>query len=572
MRSRDPSRARGGTAWLGRCGWAATSTRASARSRARHPPAAPRRWRRSRPRRGHIPEVGRDRRHAVVRPRTSPGLAAGPRSGRRAPERLTAGRESRTAGVRAAAPSLEAAWSPTWTGSTSTSRPRGRPGAAPRGRGRAGWAGGYTSSSAWSAATRRGRGDRRARRWPRRLAAEGAEGDESEAAVSRTGRRSRTRRPARDLARSEIRVASLRDGRGARSTGTRGRATGARWSPDGATIAYASSAAGSTNCTRRPRRWSDGGLPPRTWTTATRTGTGGRSHPRDPDAARATDSWVDARTGETEVLAPGGQWSGAHLTAGGGVSRATRTTARRRAARRRPAAHAHDPRAAPRPVRGAPHAALRRSPTAPRRAEIDAFLVRRRALGPAPARRRCRHGGPIDFAGDLGTARRVLRREGLRLAGAELPRLGELRARFENVSHGGGVGDTQDCLAAADRRRRSTGRAATESHLRASDGLHGDRRGADDRVERFRCAACKYATATWLRHGRRATLRRAGARDDDADRPPRLRPTAWRRVPPLEGVRVPVLVATGELDRRASRSSPPSSSRSFCGSARRSST
>ena len=53
---RDPCRARGGTAWLGRCGWAGTSTRGCGRSRARTSPRRPTgAWRRSRSRSGRTP-------------------------------------------------------------------------------------------------------------------------------------------------------------------------------------------------------------------------------------------------------------------------------------------------------------------------------------------------------------------------------------------------------------------------------------------------------------------------------------------------------------------------------------
>jgi dipeptidyl aminopeptidase/acylaminoacyl peptidase len=404
--------------------------------------------------------------------------------------------------------------------------------------------------------------------WPRRLAADGAKGDESQAAASPDGTEvAYTFVPRDDLARSEIRVASVRTGEWRAVTGTPGlRDREPAWSPDGGTIAYASERSGFYELYLVGR---DGGGDRRL------TGAGADHGGLDwhPDghrilAARTlrgrTDLVaLDGRTGEAELLAPGGQWSAAHWTAGGGVIAAYedhRTPPELRLAAPGDApATRHAP--APRPARRAPHAALEevtyRSFDG---LEIHAFLLRPRGASaerPVPAVV-CPHGGPIDFAGDLwdGEAQYFVDKGYAWLAPNFRGSASYGRA-FEYGNHGfWGVGDTQDCVAAAD-------------HLRALDWVRGDRIGifgasygsymalsavADDREGRFRCAVCKYGdcdlVTSWAQGDR------SGVQELEMMMgTPGSAPGAYRAASPfhrLAAIDVPILVATGELDRRVS--------------------
>ena len=181
----------------------------------------------------------------------------------------------------------------------------------------------------------------------------------------------------------------------------------------------------------------------------------------------------------------------------------------------------------------------------------------------------------------VGRARAVLRRQGLRLARAQLPRLDRVTATtFERLNHSDwGGGDTKDCLAAAD-------------FLRTLDWVDGEpprdlRRelrlvpGAlsvtDDAEHRFRCAVCKYGDCDLADHlgagrpRRRPLLRREHAR------PPRRQPRGLRsrlaRAPARRTSQVPLLVAHGERDERVSpKQSERARRRASRGSARPTST
>ena len=189
------------------------------------------------------------------------------------------------------------------------------------------------------------------------------------------------------------------------------------------------------------------------------------------DARRRFDLvTVDAATGEAEVVAEGGAWGGPQWTAAAAVVATYED-------------HAHAAGAAPRRCGGAPRtpprrAASRRAPYAALeevtfRVASTAWRSRpscagRRRVGRAPG---ARHRLPARRADRrlrrrVGRPRAVLRRQGLRVAGAQLPRLDRLRARVRarSTTASGACGDTEDCLAAAD-------------YLRTLDWVDGERLG-----------------------------------------------------------------------------------------------
>ena len=425
-------------------------------------------------------------------------------------------------------------------------------------------------------ARRRGRARRRdaARRastcsdpWPRRLAADDGKGDEFQAAVSPDGTEvAYVFVPRDDLARSEIRVAlAARAGHGGRSPARRACAIA---SPPGRrtarTLAYASERSGFyelhlVDRRRRRRAAADRG---RRGPRRPRLAPGRRPHPRHPHAARAHGARGRRRaTGEAEQLAPGGAVERRALD--GRRRRGRRVRGPPHAARAAPgrAARAAAPRTvhapAPRPVRAAPACGARGG---------DLPLLRR-ARDPrvpaAPARRlaptgRCppssaRTAGPIDFAGDMwdGEAQYFVDKGYAWLAPNFRGSASYGRA-FEHGNHGNwGVGDTHDCLAAAD-------------HLRTLDWVRGDRIGifgasygsymALSAVGDDTRGALPLRGLQVRRHGPRDVVgagrprRRAGARDDDGHAGNRARGLPRRVALPPAGERA-----------RARSSSPPGS-------------
>jgi dipeptidyl aminopeptidase/acylaminoacyl peptidase len=216
---------------------------------------------------------------------------------------------------------------------------------------------------------------------------------------------------------------------------------------------------------------------------------------------------------------------------------------------------------APRPVRTAPHARLEevtyRSSDG---LEIHAFLLRPRdasAGNPVPAVVNP-HGGPIDFSGDLwdGTAQYFVDK-GYAWLAPNFRGSASYGREFEYGNHGDeGVGDTRDCLAAADL-------------LAGLDWVRGDRIGifgasygsymalcavTDDPRHRFRCAVCEFGdcdlVTSWAQGDR------SGVQELEMIMgTPASNPEAYRAGSPfhrLEQVQVPILVATGERDERVS--------------------
>ena len=408
--------------------------------------------------------------------------------------------------------------------------------------------------------------------WPRRVAtAHGGlddHGDEGEAAVSPDGTEvAYTFTPRADLNRSEIRVAALDGGQVRALTGTpRMHDNMPAWSPDGATIAYASERSGFFELHTVGRD----GSGERQLTSA------GADHSEaewHPDGARLIAVrgrrnrfdlvTVDATRGSAEIVAEGGIWTNPHWTAAGDLvagyeDHATPPELRAMSPGGAPRA-VHAP--APRSVRGAPHAALEdvtyRSFDG---LEIPGFLMRPRdasADRPAPAVV-YPHGGPTDFYGDLwdGHAQYFVDRGYAWLAINFRGSTGYGRD-FERANHGvWGVEDTKDCLAAAD-------------FLRTLAWVDGDRLGifgasygsymallsvTDDPEHRFRCGVCKYGdcdiVTSWAQGDRLGV--------QDLERmmgPPSAAPEAYRAGSPyhrLENIQVPLLIAHGERDERVS--------------------
>jgi dipeptidyl aminopeptidase/acylaminoacyl peptidase len=398
--------------------------------------------------------------------------------------------------------------------------------------------------------------------WPRRLAAGDDLGDEWGAAVSPDRAEvAFAFTPRADLRRTEIRVAGLVDAGVRAVTGTPGLADRApTWSPDGARLAYVS---------ERTGRWEihvdDRQL------THDRADFGELEwHPDGTRlvAVRCRNNrfdlvTVDAGTGGVELVASGGTWGAPHWTAGGAIVATYEdhaTPAQIRLAREgSEPAILHAP--TPLGVRSAPHVApadvTYRSFDG---LEIPAFLFRPSGASrevPVPAVV-YPHGGPTSCYGDEwdGHAQYFLDKGYAWLAINFRGSTGYGR-EFERSNHGDwGVGDTKDCLAAAD-------------YLRTLDWVDGERLAVfgasygsylallavtDDPEHRFRCAVCKYGDCDLV------TSWAQGDRDgvQDLERmmgPPAAAREAYRAASPvhrLENVRVPILIAHGLLDERVS--------------------
>jgi dipeptidyl aminopeptidase/acylaminoacyl peptidase len=127
---------------------------------------------------------------------------------------------------------------------------------------------------------------------------------------------------------------------------------------------------------------------------------------------------------------------------------------------------------------------------------------------------------------------------------------------YERLLHGEvGVGDTKDCLAAAD-------------YLRTLDWVDGSRLAifgaswgsflsllavTDDPEHRFRCAVCKYGDSNFLTSWSQGDRGGVHEAQENLAGSPAESPEAYERasaVHRLERVRVPILVAHGEKDER----------------------
>ncbi len=346
--------------------------------------------------------------------------------------------------------------------------------------------------------------------WPRRLAVEHGDlerhGDEGEPVVSPDGSEvAYTFTPRADLNRSEIRVAAIDGGQVRALTGTpRMHDRTPAWSPDGATVAYASERSGFYELHLVGRD----GRGDRQITTG---GDDYTEHAWHPDGSRLLAIQgdrnrfhlvtVDAGDGSVQTLARGGLWETPYWTAQGDIVAGYEDHATARELRRvgtdGTTTTFHAP--APRAIKAAPHAALEEVAfTSFDGLEIPAFLMRPRGASPehpAPAVV-YPHGGPTmayadewdghaQYFIDRGYAWLALNFRGSTGYGRE----------FERLNHGvWGVDDTKDCLAGAD-------------FLRTLDWIDGERLAifgasygsymslasvTDDPEHRFRCAVLKY--------------------------------------------------------------------------------
>ncbi len=393
-------------------------------------------------------------------------------------------------------------------------------------------------------------------------------GDEWAAVVSPDGTRvAFVFTPRHDLLRSEIRLADLATGATVALTGADRLAdTWPAWSPDGSTIAFSSERSG----------WYElhligaDGSGERQLTTAQADISG---HAWHPDGSRLVAIRcrrnrfdlvvVDAATGDVSGVAEGGSWGAPQWTADGAIAATYEDAAS--AAEIRIVREGEAPRTlhapAPLAIRAAPHV----RPVDVTFAsfdglEIAAFLFRPEgatAERPAPAVV-YPHGGPTSYYGDEwdGHAQYFLDKGYAWLAINFRGSTGYGRD-FERLNHGDwGVGDTKDCLAAAD-------------YLRTLDWVDGDKLGifgssygsymsllaaTDDPEHRYRCAVAKYGDCDILTSWAQGD--REGVQDmgrmmvhPEHDRAAYLAGSPVHR---LESLQVPLLIAHGELDIRVS--------------------
>jgi dipeptidyl aminopeptidase/acylaminoacyl peptidase len=407
--------------------------------------------------------------------------------------------------------------------------------------------------------------------WPRRLCTAAADaghedyGDEWAAAVSPDGTAvAFVFTPRHDLLRSEIRIADVTTGAVRALTGTDRIADKApAWSPDGSRIAFTSERSGwyelhliePDGSGERQLTSAEADFGEHAWSADGATIAAVCCRRNRFDLVT-----VDAETGEVAVVAEGGSWGAPQWTATGALLGTYEDAATPPELRLAGAGTSHTVHApAPLAVRAAPH--VRPDDvtyTSLDGVEIPALLFRppgASADAPVPAVV-YPHGGPTSYYGDEwdGHAQYFIEKGYAWLAINFRGSTGYGRA-FERLNHGDwGVGDTKDCLAAAD-------------FLRTLDWIDGNRLGifgasygsylallavTDDPEHRFRCAVPKYGDCDIL------TSWAQGDREGVQDmgrmmQPPSRDPAAYRAGSPvhrLANVEVPLLIAHGELDLR----------------------
>jgi dipeptidyl aminopeptidase/acylaminoacyl peptidase len=418
--------------------------------------------------------------------------------------------------------------------------------------------------------------------WPRRLTVACPDhGDEWGAVVSPDGREVAYVFQVRaDLRASEICVADVETGAVRTISGEPAIADrGPAWSPDGQRLAFASERSGwfevhvihPDGSDAQQLTHDEGDFGELAWSAD-----GTRILATRGRRGRFDLVVVDATTGAVSVLAPGGVWSAPAWTADGGVlaeytDHATPSELR--------LVHPNGDvevvlAPAPLSVRSAPHVepeeVVYRSFDG---TEIHGFLFRpagASADAPVPAVV-YPHGGPTSlyddswdghaqYFVDKGYAWFAINFRGSTTYGRD----------FERLNHGDwGIGDTRDCLAAAD-------------HLRTLDWVDGDRLGifgasygsymallavTDDPERRFRLGVCKYGDCdirtSWAQGDREGV--------QDLERmmgPPSRARQAYIDGSPvhrLEQIEVPLLIAHGLLDIRVN----PAQSEELVGELRR---
>jgi dipeptidyl aminopeptidase/acylaminoacyl peptidase len=407
--------------------------------------------------------------------------------------------------------------------------------------------------------------------WPRRLATEHGEldarGEEWGADVSPDGSYvAYVFSPRADLNRTEIRVVVVTSGAVRALTGTASIHDRApRFSPDGATVAFASEGPG----------WyelhlvaADGGDARQ----LTRDGADFFEHRWHPDGSRLLATrgrggrydlvLVDAASGDVTEVAAGGAWGDPHWTADGGIVATFEDQLT--APQLRLARDGAEPEVvlAPTPlaIRCAPHV----EPEVVTYSSFDGLGISAYLFRPEGASAESRapavvypHGGPIAAYGHEwdGHAQYFVEKGYAWIAPNFRGSTGYGRD-FERALHGKiGDVDVKDCLAAAD-------------FLRTLDWVDGERLAifgaswgafvsllavTDDPEHRFRCAVCKYGDCdmltSWSQGDRGGVLESL----ENFVGPPWEAREAYRvasAVHRLENVSVPILVAHGERDQR----------------------
>jgi dipeptidyl aminopeptidase/acylaminoacyl peptidase len=405
--------------------------------------------------------------------------------------------------------------------------------------------------------------------WPQPLVRRAGEldvvGDEVEAAVSPDGGRvAFTFRPRSDLNRSEIRLVDVATGETTALSGGPGvRDAEPAWSPDGSLLAFTA---------QRGEWWQLHVVDPGTGDAlVAAAGAADLASPAwSPDGSRlaAISSAgfrddlviVDAANGDVTELARGGTWGPPVWTAEESVVAEYEDQETAPELRLVTATGQSEELVAPAPaaIRAAPHV----RPEEVSFPSLDGLEIH--GLLFAPARRErpvpavvYPHGGPIEFYGDDwdGHAQYFVDKGYAWLALNFRGSTGRGRS-FQYLNHGDwGVGDKDDCLAAAD-------------FLRTLDWVDGERLAilgasygsylalcavADDPEHRYRAAVCKYGEANLLSswtQGDRDGVLYAGMNmmgHPSENRGAYLRGSPIHRLANLEA---PILVATGERDER----------------------